>query len=74
MFGIGLVEIVVIVVLLPLALFPWWRILRRMGWSPVGTVLWIVAFAIPGVSLLASWYLALTSWPAVDEVGSRVTE
>ena len=64
--GIGVAELLVLVVLVPLALFPWWRILRRMGWSPLGVVAWLIAFSVPGVNFLALWYLAFTAWPAGD--------
>lgn len=52
----------VIVIVLILAGIPIGRILRRMGHRPW----WLVAFLVPGVSLIAIWVLAFVKWPAVD--------
>lgn len=52
----------VIVIVLVLAGIPIGRILHRTGHS----AWWLIAFLIPGISLIAIWVLAFVKWPAVD--------
>jgi len=65
--GIGPFEVGLYVAASAISLYPFWRILRRMQWGRWRVVGWLAAFSIPGVSLLAWWYLAFTSWPVDDE-------
>lgn len=41
---------------------PFGRILQRTGHS----MWWVIAFFIPGISIVALWVLAFVRWPAVD--------
>lgn len=52
----------IIIILLVLVAVPFARILQRTGHS----MWWVIAFVIPGITLIALWVLAFARWPAVD--------
>lgn len=40
-------------------MWPLWKITRKMGYHPAFSLLYLV----PGVNVLAIWYVALAEWP-----------
>ncbi len=60
--GFSLWHWLVILLVLVLVGVPIGRIIRRTGHS----AWWVIAFLIPGISLIAIWVLAFVRWPAVD--------
>ena len=57
--GIGLIPILVI---LALAVIPYWKIWSRTGHSG----LWSILMIIPVANLISLWVLAFKNWPTVD--------
>ena len=64
--GLGLPELIVLAVIVPLMVFPAVRVCQRAGFSPW---LGLVSILPPGAILLL-WILALTPWPADQRRGS----
>lgn len=58
-FGYGFGHWLVFAILVAVVLYPVGRILNRIGFSP----LWSVLALIPLVNLLALWVLAYSNWP-----------
>lgn len=56
-----------LVVALVLIVWPLWRILTKMGYPGVASLLMYV----PIVNFIALWYLALTDWPIELELQRR---
>ena len=50
-----------VLVLLVLAIIPWWRIWSRTGHSGA----WALLMLIPLVNLISIWVLAFKEWPAL---------
>lgn len=63
--GFGLFPLIWLVVVAVVVLFPLGTVLRRIGFSP----LWSVLAIVPIVNLVALWVLAFTDWPR-REAGS----
>jgi hypothetical protein len=55
----GPVHWVVFIIAVAVVLYPLGRILKRIGFSPF----WSILFLIPLVNLIAVWVLALSDWP-----------
>ncbi|HXF27426.1 MAG TPA: hypothetical protein VN610_09130 [Bryobacteraceae bacterium] len=64
--SIGLPEIVVILLLAGLFLFPVWRIATKMGYpGPLGL------FALfPGLNLILAYFHAFNEWPVLRELSA----
>ena len=61
--SLGCVELLVILAVLLLVIYPVARILRRTGHSP-----WLaVAVIIPLGNLALLWYVAFSRWPHVEQ-------
>ena len=60
MFGrIGLPELVVIVFVAALVVWPATRVCAKAGYSP-----WLgIAVIVPGANIFLLWFLALADWP-----------
>jgi len=74
MFGLGLVEIVILLgvpalSLLLLTPIPAWLIVKKAGFAPA----WGLLAMVPVVNIIGLWILAFTSWPAQDSDGQRAT-
>jgi hypothetical protein len=41
-------------------IIPFWRICKRVGWSPWLSLLWVIPF----VGLIFLYFLAFSDWPA----------
>jgi hypothetical protein len=54
---------IIFVIFAALVLYPIGRILRRIGFSPV----WSVLAFVPIVNLIGLWVLALSNWPRSDD-------
>jgi hypothetical protein len=54
---------IVFIIFVALILYPIGRILGRLGFSP----LWSVLTFIPIVNLIGLWVLALSNWPRRDQ-------
>jgi len=69
LFGLGPVELVIVVAIAAVLLIPVWRILTRMGFSVEKKALMMLAVVVfPGFGLyLLLWIVALTPWPALGE-------
>jgi hypothetical protein len=61
MLGCGWSGGVVLLVLLLIARFPWWRIWRRTGHSGW----WALLMLVPLANLISLWVLAFKEWPAL---------
>lgn len=57
--GYGIAHWVIFAALVAVALYPVGRILNRIGFSP----LWSVVVLFPFVNLLGLWVLAFCNWP-----------
>lgn len=57
--GIGFIPILVI---LALAVIPYWKIWQRTGHSGA----WALLMIVPIVNIISLWVLAFKRWPAVD--------
>ena len=55
---------IIFIIFVALVLYPIGRILRRIGFSP----LWSVLAFIPIVNLIGLWVLALSNWPRRDNI------
>lgn len=60
MFGYGPAHWLWFVVMIAAVIYPVGRILGRIGFSP----LWSILAFVPLVNLIALWILALTDWPS----------
>jgi hypothetical protein len=52
-------DLVGLAMILALVIYPIGRILRRIGWNPWLSLLWLV----PGVNIVMLWVLAFGYWP-----------
>ncbi len=59
MYGYGPTHWLWFVVLIAVVIYPAGRILRRIGFSP----LWSILIFVPLVNLIALWILAFADWP-----------
>jgi hypothetical protein len=59
-YGFGLGHWLFFAVMVAVILYPVGRILKRLGLSPI----WSVLALIPFVNLISLWALAFTEWPA----------
>lgn len=61
MFGnIGLMELVVVLIVAALLVWPATRVCRKAGFSP-----WLgLAIIVPLANIILLWYLALAEWPS----------
>jgi hypothetical protein len=64
MWGYGVAHWLFFTAVVLLIVYPIGRILRRLGFSP----LWSVLVFIPLLNLLSLWILAFADWPAAREV------
>jgi len=62
----GLVHALIFVAMLAIVLYPLGRILRRIGLSP----LWSVLVFVPLINLISLWVLAFSDWP-VEKAADR---
>ena len=71
-FGLGPMEIIILLATAAIVLVPLWRILTRMGFSIEKRILLLLSFIVlPGFGLLmVLWVVALTPWPAVAQHGN----
>lgn len=60
MYQYGPFHWVAFVVMVAALVYPVGRILRRIGFSP----LWSIVMFIPLINLIALWILAFTEWPS----------
>ena len=70
MFGLGVPELVVILVILALLSIPvwlWTRIVHKAGFSKD----WGLVAVIPLLNLVMLWVFAYATWPNVDARSSR---
>lgn len=69
LFGLGPVQLVVVLAIAVVLLVPVWKILTRMGFSVEKRALMTLAVVVfPGFGLyLLLWIVALTPWPALGE-------
>ena len=63
MYGYGPFHWLWFIVVVAVVLYPTGRILSRMGFSP----LWSVLAFVPILNLVALWVVAFTEWPARSE-------
>lgn len=64
MFGIGLPELIVILVITIVLVVPYWKIFSKAGFSG-----WLsLTLLIPFVNLLVPYYLAFSKWPIHKEI------
>lgn len=54
--------LVLLIVVVPLYLWPVWRILRKMGYHPA----WCLVGLVPVAPVIGLWVLALKRWPVED--------
>ena len=66
-FGLGFSELILVMLMLSIVIYPAWRILRRLGFSGA----WSLLIFIPLVNLLALYVLAFTPWPLERGVAPR---
>lgn len=66
MMGLGLGHWIVMILALGLVLYPVGRILARLGFSPLLSILAI----LPLVNLAALWILAFIDWPKRGHTGA----
>jgi hypothetical protein len=60
--GLGMRELVIVVIALVVIIWPWARIVSKAGYSP-----WLaLVFLVPFVNLIALWIFAYSSWPALN--------
>ena len=55
----GLGHGLILTIIVAAVIYPVWRILDRVGFSPF----WSVLALIPFVNLLALWFFAFSDWP-----------
>lgn len=61
MFGLGATEWIILVFIALVIVLPYWRIFTKAGFPG-----WLsLTMIIPGVNLLALFYLAFAEWPAL---------
>ena len=59
--GIGMREIVIVIIVVLVFIWPYGRILSRAGYSP-----WLaILIVVPLVNLIALWVFAYADWPAL---------
>lgn len=59
MFGIGITELVIILIPAVLVIIPFWRIFTKIGFSG-----WLsLTLLIPLVNVIVLYYLAFAAWP-----------
>jgi hypothetical protein len=54
--------LVMLLIILPIFLYPLWRIVKRTGHSPW----WSLLMLVPLANLIGVWTLAFSRWPAID--------
>jgi hypothetical protein len=62
MYGYGSFHWLWFIVMVVAVAYPAGRILSRIGFSP----LWSLLIFVPVVNLIALWILAFTEWPGID--------
>jgi uncharacterized membrane protein len=70
MFGLGLTELIILLMLLPLVVVPvWaaWRVSLKAGFRGA----WGFLVIVPVVSLIALWVFAFVDWPATSDEASN---
>ncbi len=60
MYGYGPTHWLWFIVMIAVVIYPAGRILNRIGFSP----LWSILIFVPLVNLIALWILAFTDWPS----------
>jgi len=45
--------------------YPYWRILGRLGYGLFGSILWLIGFAL--APWLVVWFFAFAQWPALRD-------
>ncbi|MBP7000649.1 hypothetical protein [Amaricoccus sp.] len=63
----GAIGLVPVLVILALAVIPYWKIWRRTGHSGA----WSLLMIIPVANLISLWVLAFKDWPALRDGGRR---
>jgi hypothetical protein len=61
--GYGAIGIIPILIILALAVIPYWKIWSRTGHSGA----WSLLMILPVANLISLWVLAFKRWPAVDD-------
>jgi hypothetical protein len=64
--SIGLPELVVIVIVLFIVVWPWWKILTKAGYSGGLSILMV----IPPISVIVLFYFAIAEWPVLKELNA----
>jgi len=65
-YGFGFGHALFFIIMLALVLYPAGRILRRLGLSP----LWSVLTLFPFINLIFLWILAFARWPLEERAGA----
>lgn len=52
-------HLLILLAFVAFALFPFWRILNKAGYSGA----WSILTLVPGVNLIVLWVFALVEWP-----------
>ncbi len=63
----GAFGVVPILIILALAVIPYWKIWQRTGHSGA----WSLLMIVPLANLISLWVLAFKKWPAIDGKGPR---
>jgi len=65
-YGFGFGQVLFFLIMLALVLYPAGRILRRLGLSP----LWSLLTLFPLINVIFLWVLAFARWPLEDRAGA----
>lgn len=65
--GIGSAELILIILLILLIVFPYWRIFSKAGFSG-----WLsITMIIPLLNIVVLFYLAFAEWPVLKNLNNR---
>jgi hypothetical protein len=65
--SVGIFEVLIIVVIVAILVWPYWRIFDKAGFSPWLSLLML----IPIANIIMTFFLAFARWPALESAGRR---